>query len=151
MQLRDILRNKGLFVSDQTLYGHAPGSNNPGEIDLMVMKNNTDTLTIIEAMNLNSVSKGYILEHLVKLLDDYNPMGIEELFLVSYVQKVKGSFQDFWKSYCVYINGTDARDFKFIEMKELATDGHYIKHALAKYDCGGAIYKVHHICMRAGD
>jgi hypothetical protein len=102
-------------------------------------------------MNLNSVSKGYILEHLVKLLDDYNPMGIEELFLVSYVQKVKGSFQDFWKSYCVYINGTDARDFKFIEMKELATDGHYIKHALAKYDCGGAIYKVHHICMRAGD
>jgi hypothetical protein len=78
-------------------------------------------------------------------------MGIEELFLVSYVQKVKGSFQDFWKSYCVYINGTDARDFKFIEMKELATDGHYIKHALAKYDCGGAIYKVHHICMRAGD
>ena len=84
MQVRDILRNQGLFVSDQTLYGHALGSNNPGEIDLMVMKNNTDPLTIIEAMNLNSVSKGYISEHLVKLLDDYNPKGIEELFLVSY-------------------------------------------------------------------
>ena len=151
MQVRDILRNQGLFVSDQTLYGHAPDSMNPGEIDLMVMKNNTDPLTIIEAMNLDSVSKGYISEHLVKLLDDYNPKGLEELFLVSYVQKAKRSFQNFWQSYCEYIDGTDAGDFKFVEMKELATDGHYLKHALAKYDCGGAVYKVHHICMRAGD
>jgi hypothetical protein len=151
MQVRDILRNRGLFVLDQTLYGHAPKSTNPGEIDLMVMKNNTDPLTIIEAMNLDSVSTSYISEHLIKLLDDYNPKGLEELFLVSYVQKAKRNFQNFWKSYCEYINDTDAGDFKFIEMKELTTDGHYIKHALAKYDCGGAVYKVNHICRRAGD
>ena len=150
-QIRTILRNRGFFVLDQTQYGHAPGGINPGEIDLMIMKDQTDPLTIIEAMNLDSVDKNYIRDHLIKLLDFYNPKGMEELFLVAYVQKAKRNFQNFWKSYLEYIKGTDAGDFKYVGTKELDTEGHYLKHVLAEYDCGGASYKVHHICMRAGD
>ena len=151
IQVRTILRNRNFYVSDQTQYGNAPGGRNPGEIDLMVMKNTTDPLTIIEAMNLRSVDSSYIHDHLSKLLDDYNPNGLNELFLVAYVQKAKHNFQKFWASYLEYINGTDAKKFKFSEMEELETAGYNLKHVLAKYDCGGAVYKVHHICMWAGD
>ena len=150
-QVRTILRNRGVFVSDQTLYGHAKDSDNPGEVDLMIMKDTTDPLTIIEAMNIDSVKKEYIQEHLNKLLDDYNPSGLPELFLVAYVQKAKKSFQTFWNDYVDFITGTDAGDFRFESIDECETHNHFLKHAVAEYSCGGAIFKVHHICMRAGD
>ena len=150
-QVRTILRNRGVFVSDQTLYGHAKDSDNPGEVDLMIMKDATDPLTIIEAMNIDSVNKKYIQDHLNKLLDDYNPSGLPELFLVAYVQKAKTRFQSFWNNYLGFIDGTDAGDFCFKSIDECETDNHYIKHAVAEYSCDGAIFTVHHICMRAGD
>ena len=150
-QVRTILRNRGVFVSDQTLYGHAKDSDNPGEVDLMIMKDTTDPLTIIEAMNIDSVKKEYIQEHLNKLLDDYNPSGLPELFLVAYVQKAKKSFQTFWNDYVDFITGTDTGDFRFESIDECETHNHFLKHAVAEYSCGGAIFKVHHICMRAGD
>ena len=150
-QVRTILRNRGVFVSDQTLYGHAKDSDNPGEVDLMIMKDAADPLTIIEAMNIDSVNKKYIQDHLNKLLDDYNPSGLPELFLVAYVQKAKKSFQTFWNDYVDFITGTDAGDFRFESIDECETHNHFLKHAVAEYSCDGAIFTVHHICMRAGD
>ena len=150
-QVRTILRNNNVFVSDQTLYGHAKDSTNSGEVDLMVMKNAKDPLTIVEAMNINSVDKSYIQAHLNKLLDDYNPNGLHELFLVGYVQKAKTYFQSFWKRYVEYITRTDAGDFLYKSMNECETNNHYIKHAVVEYSCDGAMFTVHHICMRAGD
>ena len=150
-QVRTILRNRGIFVSDQTLYGHAKDSDNPGEVDLMIMKDAADPLTIIEAMNIDSVNKKYIQDHLNKLLDDYNPSGLPELFLVAYVQKAKKSFQTFWNDYVDFITGTDAGDFRFESIDECETHNHFLKHAVAEYSCDGAIFTVHHICMRAGN
>jgi hypothetical protein len=150
MQVRDILSNRNLLIRDQTLYGHAPNSNNPGEVDLMIMKNATDPLTIIEAMNIDSVETGYIQEHLHKLLDDYNPSGLPELFLVAYVQKPKRNFPKFWESYRSFIEKTDAGDFKVVDIQDFELRQLYIKHALVHYECGGARFAVHHICMRAG-
>ena len=150
-QVRTILRNRGVFVSDQTLYGHAKDSDNPGEVDLMIMKDAADPLTIIEAMNIDSVNKKYIQDHLNKLLDDYNPSGLPELFLVAYVQKAKKSFQTFWNDYVDFITGTDAGDFRFESIDECETHNHFLKHAVAEYSCDGAIFTVHHICMRAGN
>ena len=150
-QVRTILRNRGVFVSDQTLYGHATDSDNPGEVDLMIMKDAADPLTIIEAMNIDSVNKKYIQDHLNKLLDNYNPSGLPELFLVAYVQKAKTRFQSFWNNYLGFIDGTDAGDFSFKSINECDTHNHFLKHAVAEYSCDGAIFTVHHICMRAGD
>ena len=150
-QVRTILRNNGIFVSDQTRHGHAKDSSNPGEVDLMVMKNTKDPLTIIEAMNINSVNTGYIQGHLNKLLDDYNPNGLQELFLVGYVQKAKEHFQTFWARYIEFITGTNAGRFLFKSIEECETNMLFIKHAVVEYSCDGAIFKVHHICMRAGD
>ena len=149
-QVRTILRNRGIFVSDQTLYGHAKDSDNPGEVDLMIMKDTTDPLTIVEAMNIDSVNKKYIQDHLNKLLDDYNPSGLPELFLVAYVQKAKTRFQSFWKNYLGFVDGTDAGDFRFKSIDERETNNHYIKHAVTEYSCDSAKFTVHHICMRAG-
>ena len=150
-QVKTILRNRDIFVSDHTLHGHAKDSDNPGEVDLMIMKDTTDPLTIVEAMNIDSVNKKYIQDHLNKLLDDYNPSGLPELFLVAYVQKAKTRFQSFWNNYLGFVDGTDAGDFRFKSIAECDTHNHFLKHAVAEYSCGGPIFKVHHICMRAGD
>lgn len=150
-QVRDILRNRGWIVIDQTIYGQAQGSMNPGRLDLMVMRSQTEPLTIIEAMNIDCVSTGYIFDHLKKLVDDYNPSGFKELFLVAYVKKRKKNFQSFWKSYRDYIEGTHAGDFHYHDLSEIDTGIHFLKHAVVHYDCGGALFTVHHICMRVAD
>lgn len=150
-QVRDLLRNRGRIVNDQTFFGHAWESLNPGELDLMIMKNSNEPLTIIEAMNIDSVNNKYIYNHLKRLLDDYNPAGFHELFLVAYVKKAKNKFQSFWRSYCQYLKETDVDNFIFINLEEKETENYFIKHALAQYDCDGAIFTVHHICMRVGE
>lgn len=150
-QVRDILSNRGRYVRDQTLYGHAKDSRNPGEVDLMVMKDSSDPLTIIEAMNLDSVKKGYIYDHLKKLVDDYNPSGLRELFLVAYVKKQKDRFQSFWDGYYNYLEGTSVGNFHFKNIKEEDTGTNNVKHAVAEYVCDKAVYIVHHISMWAGN
>lgn len=126
-------------------------STNPGVTDLMVLDNEKNPLTIIEAIKIKSVDKGNILKHLKKLLDNYNPNGLPELFLIAYVEKAKHLFQSFWESYCKYIEKTDVDKFIFRNMKECNTGKHFIKHASVIYDCNGAHFTVHHICMRLGD
>ena len=151
IQIKDVLKNRGLNVEDHSWYGNAMNSTNPGEVDLIVLDNGNNPLTIIEAMNLDSVNTDYIFTHLKKLLDNYNPNGLPELFLIAYVKKAKHRFQSFWEKYCEYIKRTDVDRFKFRNMEECYTGKHFIKHASVIYDCNGAHFKIHHICMRSGD
>ena len=149
--LQTILTNRGLEVRDQTQYGNSPGSENAGELDLMVMKNKTVPLTIIEAVNLASVDAGNIDRHVGKLLKDYNPNGLQELFLVAYVQKSVERFPDFWKRYLDHMREGNTGEFRFVRVQERETELHFLKHAEAVYTCGGAETLVHHICVRMGD
>lgn len=45
----------------------------------------------------------YLSNHLNKLLDNYNPMGIPIAFFVSYSKCNKEDFDNYWQKYCDYL------------------------------------------------
>lgn len=105
-----MIGNRGLYVRDQSHVGLGERSHNPGEVDLAVMKSESDPMpvTLIEAMNLSRVDSANIRKHLDKLADGYNDSGLRELFLVSYVELEKIKFPSFWNRYkkkIMLING----------------------------------------------
>lgn len=150
-QLRDILLSTGMLIREQTRYGNAKEIGNPGDLDFLVMSNKYDPLTIIETVTIDSVNTEYIYHHLKKLLDDYNPTGLRELFLMIFVKKGKKQFRPFWTQYYHCIEGMDVDDFHCLSIEERHTESLFIKHALVQYDIAGIRFLVHHICTRASD
>lgn len=95
--LCDILRSAGIYVLDQTRSGIA--NTKSGELDFVVQDSRQMDFAIIEAMNLNSLNKKYIQNHILKLIsfNKYNVNGLKELYLISYVQT--SNFSNFAKLY----------------------------------------------------
>ena len=81
--LRDLLDFKNYHTQDQTLNGVSLKCNKAGELDILIKKDPNTPWAILEA--LNHKDESYWQEHLMKLLEKYNPQGIRTLFLVTYV------------------------------------------------------------------
>ena len=152
-EMRDLLSNRGLFVRDQTHAGRGEGGKNPGEVDLMIMSSPTDTKTLIEALNLNGVSKQRIEKHLDKLVNGYNDSGLRDLFLVSYVELEKREFPPFWKRYKELVSVLSAKDFsvKTQSIPEIDESLSWIKSIRITYDFEGEEMRVYHICVRVAE
>lgn len=71
-----------------------------GELDLLVKNYREQPLAVVEAMNLDSVDKNYIAEHIDKLFL-YDTCGLDRNFIVCYV-KIK-KFASFCKRYQAYL------------------------------------------------
>ncbi|WP_281629196.1 hypothetical protein [Vibrio sp. St2] len=113
--IRDLLEFRGYTVTDQNRAGNSPGSRyktkiNVGERDLVV-KQGVNDKTLIEALRLNSLTKGTISSHYSKLINDYNPLGLKDTFLVSYYLG-RSSFSTFSKNYEDYITQLDKSDIQ---------------------------------------
>ena len=99
--LCDILRTAQVLVLDQSRSGTAKIDS--GELDFLFQDKSYQDFAIMEAMNLGSVDKSYIQEHITKLVDDkyYNPNGLKELYLLVYADV--DAFTDFCRRYEEYI------------------------------------------------
>ncbi|MBK5073380.1 hypothetical protein I2492_11210 [Budviciaceae bacterium CWB-B4] len=98
--IRDLMLAKDYEIKDQTREGQSLSGINAGELDL-VIENNGDIFSIIEAMKINSLDKDYIGKHYSKLLTCYNPLIVKRTFLVTYYEGKK--FNDWWIRYYEYI------------------------------------------------
>lgn len=99
--IRDILRAKKYIVSDQTLIGKSESGKSSGELDIEVFEKWDKPLALMEALIISSDGLGdirYWNRHLKKLLDNYNPIGIPEVYLISYVECSKDKFKELWMS-----------------------------------------------------
>lgn len=106
--IRDLLEFRGYTVTDQNRAGNSVGSRyktkvNMGERDLVVKQGIHDR-TIIEALRLSSNDTTKINEHYKKLINDYNPLGLKNTFLVSYFVD-SDSFASFTVKYENHIRG----------------------------------------------
>ncbi|MHA6231117.1 hypothetical protein [Pseudomonas fluorescens group sp. PF-69] len=99
--LREMLLSKSYEVKDQTREGKSASKKGAGELDIVV-ENNGDLYTIIEAMKLSSVDKEYIDDHYKKLLTNYNPLAVKRTFLVTYYSGSK--FSEWWTRYISHLN-----------------------------------------------
>lgn len=82
----DNLRSKNYRISDQTRSGKS--NSNAGELDIMVRNPRNMPMSIIEAFRLASAGLGntVIIEHINKLLLNYDTNGLERNFMLVYCQ-----------------------------------------------------------------
>ena len=94
--ITDILRDHlGMIyeVKDQSRIGISMNGKDAGEVDLSIWKKGFP-IALIESIKLVSVSKKNLISHIGKLMNNYNPFGCEELYLLVYY--VGKSFNSFW-------------------------------------------------------
>ena len=101
--LRDLLGMK-YHVDDQSRQGVSLSQKSVGEIDFLVT-DGSEPVAIMEALKLDSVDKGYISDHITKLLVNYDPQGYPRACLIMYV--TCKNFGPFWDSFSDYISTFD--------------------------------------------
>lgn len=97
--IRDLLSAQKYQVSDQTRQGTSQEGKFSGEIDILILENNMP-YSLLEALNLDSLNKGYLNDHIDKIYK-YDTLGYRYNFIVSYV-KIK-DFNAFWTKYINHI------------------------------------------------
>ena len=154
--VRDTLRIKGYLVYDQTFQGIGSGEKKAGELDLDIRQKPDVPWTIYEALKIRDKSKTQWNAHLAKLLDNYNPSGLNYLFLVTYVDCGKDAFQDIWENFSEHIRWHNAgvyerlpNSFSHIDLAS-HNNPHYIRAVRCTYDRAGYPTTVCHIFVRMG-
>jgi len=104
----DGLRFKGYSVTDQTRSGRS--KINSGELDIMVRDSRQMPISIIEAFRLNSFSDNNrtIIEHINKLLIDYDTNDLKVNYILIY--SLAENFQEAWIKYVKYIKNLPEHD-----------------------------------------
>lgn len=149
--IRDILRSKGYDIIDQTLRGKSATGKQSGELDFEIMDTNEKPYAIYEGLNLTTFAetgKKYWRDHLIKTLDNYNPMGIPLAFLVSYAKVGKAKFSEYWLKYYRNIKDTSLENYSIQTCRECNQDETYVRCAEAIYECGDIYTTVYHILVR---
>jgi hypothetical protein len=125
--ISDLLDGDNYRTKDQTRWSKSAAGKSAGEIDILVKDNKSLPFTIIEALNLKSVLKGYIITHINKTFK-YDTTGFEYNFIVAYVN-IK-NFGSFWKNYIKFISN-HVYQYKFLSIQEI-TDYNYADIRIAK-------------------
>ncbi|URJ35159.1 hypothetical protein MF625_004489 [Paenibacillus polymyxa] len=95
----DILGAIGYTIKDQTRRGSSSSGKDSGELDIFVSKDGLP-FTVIEAMNLDSLSTSNINKHLDKIFS-YDTSGNKFNVCLSYVKIA--DFNSFWEKYSVHV------------------------------------------------
>ncbi len=149
--IRNMLRSKGYDATDQTLRGKSASGKQTGELDFEIMDTHEKPFAIYEGMNLNNFNekgKKYWKNHLEKLLDNYNPMGISLEFLVSYAKTTKEGFNKYWSDYYRYVRNNPLDDYAISMCRDCEQKEAFVRCAEVIYECGGICIMVYHILVR---
>lgn len=158
--IRDLLRAKGYFVSDQTLTGTSINGKHMGELDLEIRLEPNIPWTMCETFNLRSASAsqmGYWNMHLQKLMVNYNPNGLPFMFLLAYVNCPVEKFQQLVHAYSEHMQQSSPEGYSVLSADQmtLATgdygENQYIRMYQAVYDCGGMSTTVYHMFVYMGE
>lgn len=93
-------------MADQTEHGRSVTGKGPGEIDLQIL--NLEGLVV---KSLNNCSKEYFRVHLNKLLNHYNPLGVQNLYLTCYVFCKLERLEEMQTGYSEYVKSCAIENF----------------------------------------
>lgn len=122
----------------------------------MIMKPQGDLqieMTLVEAMNLSGVTTDTISKHLNKLVVGYNSSGLQNLFLVSYVELERGKFSSFWNRYKKKVVTLNGKGFRIDDKVEPIVNEElsWLKSIKVGYDYNNQKFSVYHICARVAE
>lgn len=143
--IRDILDAAGYNVKDQTRRGLSSSGKAAGEIDILIQEKDFP-VTIIEALNLDSLNTTYLDRHIDKIYK-YDASGNKFNIILLYV--TVGNFLSFCSKYSKYIKEY-SYPFEMILMEEnVAFDNIYsnIKVMKTVHNRNGSETVLYHICV----
>lgn len=147
--IRDLLETGGYQVKDQTRRGISNSGKASGEVDIFIHENGFP-VTIIEALNLRSLDKTYLDNHIDKIYK-YDTLGNRFNVVLSYVM-VK-DFGDFWIKYCEHVK-LHNYPHRFIGADE-SVDTEYdysdIRFMITKHNRSGKETLLYHMCVKIPD
>lgn len=82
--LANLLKARGIRALDQTLYGSSETGDGLGELDIKIEDDTGRAVSIIEALNLDSLKTAAIDRHIRKLFHDYDCSGLKENYIIVY-------------------------------------------------------------------
>ena len=153
--VRSLLKSAGYVCMDQTLRGVGATGKGDGELDIVIQdRDRGNDIAIFEALKLTQKSfaksdQQYLTDHIKKLLDNYNPTGLKNLLLVSYVSWDKDKFNGLASKYMSYIKNSIPEPYEVIisSMPE-HLDTSFLRCYKAAYDYGGITMYIYHFIVR---
>lgn len=97
---RELLKQQGFEVSDQTLRGQSSTGISSGELDIFIENKDKSPLTVIEALKLTSVDSANIIKHINKIFG-YDTAGLKENIVLIYAYP--SDFSSFCNKYKNFI------------------------------------------------
>lgn len=97
--IRNLLRAREYEAYDQTRHGSSSAGEDAGNVDILVRLGRI-SITLIEALKLDSVRKEYISEHIDRIYK-YDTLGFQFNYLISYVETK--DFKDFCLRYIKFV------------------------------------------------
>ncbi|WP_336078080.1 RNA-binding domain-containing protein [Paenibacillus sp. 203] len=142
----DILGAIGYTIKDQTRRGSSSSGKDSGELDIFVSKDGLP-FTVIEAMNLSSLSTNYINEHLDKIFS-YDTSGNKFNVCLSYVKIA--DFNSFWERYSAHVANYDYTAPLLSSDTSIDDEYGYSELRLMKtnHSRSGRTVSLYHICVR---
>lgn len=144
--IRDMLDREEYVIKDQTRRGLSASMTSSGEIDILVEKDNYP-FTVIEALILKSLNKGYLGKHLDKIYS-YDTTG--NLFNVCLVYAECKEFASFWERYCDFVK---QHEYPYpLSSSDVSINQEYvgseIKIMTTTHNRSGKLTRLYHICVK---
>ena len=156
--LCDQLRMTGRNAVTEYLGGRAGSgkTDNYGERDITVLDADNRELYILEGLILSYrpikespgkyLNKDYLKKHLKKLLNNYNPNGLQYLCIINCLDTDAEEFEKAWDAYLKCIRQENPGSYIAQNtIEETDETYNFIRTAETRYSVGGAFAKVYHI------
>lgn len=112
--IASMLESGGYLVKDQTRRSTTESGKSAGEIDILIQDVEYRPISIIEALNLEAVTKSYIVAHINKIFT-YDANGLKDNYVLVY-----SNVKNFGVFYNAYVDFVRSHDFQYplVELKE---------------------------------
>ncbi len=98
--IASMLESAGFLIKDQTRRSKSASGKSAGEVDIFIQDLDHLPISLIEALNLTSVNKDYIANHIDKIFT-YDANGLSDNYIVVYANVSK--FGSFYQNYMDYV------------------------------------------------
>ncbi|MCX2492636.1 hypothetical protein OQX63_04080 [Pedobacter sp. PF22-3] len=142
--IANMMESAGFLVKDQTRKSTTETGKSAGEVDIFIQDINHLPISLIEALNLTYVDKGYIATHINKIFT-YDANGVPDNYIIVYANVA--NFGSFYKTYRDYVK---SHDFKYPLVKlteDSSVQFSELKKFTVVHERNGVEVNMHHIVI----
>lgn len=116
----DVLSNLGLFSKDQSKWGESATGNKIGEIDIRIDSKDGQFLTFYEGINLEYLNKTTIINHIKKVMNKYDALGVPEKFIGCYC--TTDDFSNLSNKYLNLLDNISSEIISFTDVLDITSE-----------------------------